>query len=84
MNYLTTNQTTEMLSFHLHSAICDLYIPSNNFIFAEQGYNLMLEFQELTKKKTTKKNLVFLVKKYKQLILAGTLQVKTNNILASL
>lgn len=84
MNYLTTNQSTEMLSFHLHSALCDLYTPSNNFIFAEQGYNLMLEFQEITDKKTTKKNMIFILKKYKKLVAAGTLQVQCNEILANL
>ena len=84
MNYLTTNQSTEMLSFHLHSYICDLITPRNEFIFIDQADNLMSEFQEITSKNYTKKNLVILVKKYKKITLAAKLQVQTNEILASL
>ena len=84
MNNLTTNQSTEMLSFHLHSSICDLIIPKNEFIFIDQADGLMSDFQEITSKNYTKKNLVILVKKYKKIILAAKLQVQTNEILASL
>ena len=84
MSYLTTNQSTEMLSFHLHNSICDLIIPKNEFIFIDQANGLMDEFQEITSENYTKKNLVILVKKYKKLTLAAKLQVQIKEILASL
>ena len=84
MNNLTTNQSTEMLSFHLHSSICDIIIPKNEFIFIDQANSLMNDFQEITSKNYTKKNLVILVKKYKKIIQAAKLQVQANEILANL
>ena len=84
MNYLTTNQSTEMLSFHLHSDICELITPKNEFIFIDQANSLMNDFQEITSENYTKKNMVILVKKYKKIIQAAKLQLQANEILANL
>lgn len=70
--------------FNLHDALIELIIPRNEFIFINEADILMNEFQEITEKNYTKINLVFLVKKYKKLMLASKLQVQTNEILANL
>jgi len=84
MNYLTSKQTTEMLSFHLHSAICDMTIPSNEFIFIEEADELMEEFQTITEIKTTKIDMINLVKKYKTLLKAGKLAEEVESLLKTL
>tara|TARA_R110000796_G_C14288485_1_gene403642 strand:- start:155 stop:409 length:255 start_codon:yes stop_codon:yes gene_type:complete len=84
MNNLTANQSKENLLFHLHNALIKIIMPINEFIFIDNADVLMNEFQEVTTENYTKENLLFLVKKYKKLMLASKLQVQSNEILANL